>query len=75
VVGELNGACVRREESWFTNPEDALINAGQYYGPVPDDYEIPLSATGRFGMGSGVTGWATLERVARAVAPADRGTE
>jgi hypothetical protein len=39
-VVELGGERFGRDDSWFTTLEDALINSGQYHGPVPDDYEI-----------------------------------
>ena len=29
-----------RDDCWFVTLEDAMINSGQYHGPVPDDYEI-----------------------------------
>jgi len=39
-VVELNGDRFGRDDSWFATLEDALINSGQYHGPVPEDYEI-----------------------------------
>jgi hypothetical protein len=39
-VVELNGEGFGRDDSWFVTLEDALINSGQYSGPVPEDYEI-----------------------------------
>jgi hypothetical protein len=37
---ELEDERFGRDDSWFVTPEDALINSGQYDGPLPDDYEI-----------------------------------
>jgi hypothetical protein len=37
---ELRGEGFGRDDSWFATLEDALINSGEYHGPVPDDYEI-----------------------------------
>jgi hypothetical protein len=39
-VVELGADGFGREDSWFLALEDALINSGQYSGPVPEDYEI-----------------------------------
>lgn len=39
-VVELTGEWFGRDDSWFVTLEDALINSGQYHGPVPEDYEI-----------------------------------
>jgi hypothetical protein len=39
-VVELAGESFGRDDSWFVTLEDALINSGQYHGPVPEDYEI-----------------------------------
>jgi hypothetical protein len=39
-VVELTGDWFGRDDSWFVTLEDALINSGQYDGPVPEDYEI-----------------------------------
>jgi hypothetical protein len=37
---ELRGEGFGRDDSWFATLEEALINSGEYHGPVPDDYEI-----------------------------------
>ena len=39
-VVEVNGDRFGRDDSWFIALEDALINSGQYSGPLPEDYEV-----------------------------------